>query len=42
MKYEKPAMETMTLGDIQEIVADCVTCKSFFRCGSLYIGSPEE
>ncbi len=34
MTYERPQMLTLSEEEIREIVAECFTCASFFRCGS--------
>ena len=36
MTYEKPKMETLTLEDIQEIVAECGTCTGVFGCQVIF------
>lgn len=36
MIYERPQMLTLSEKEISEIVAECFTCASFFRCGSFF------
>ena len=38
MRYVKPQITTMEKSDIESMVAECVTCPDYFRCGTLFKG----